>query len=222
MTATIIPWNKPGVAQSLPPMTEITETMVSEAPRVRRRSVLSSTNLDDENTRKEEATPLPVQRIYPHIFDENLSAGQANVHVHNAVRDAQLAVEAFGEPDLQGVATYLGQIAAVMGSAYPLTEFNESLGGVVSFIRRATLAASSAELSRSALNALVYVLQSLVSNPMLDLNEASDLVDKLANEGWQGEHKVADKLVAALLYESALDGHEIQASVCPKLQVPDR
>lgn len=99
-----------------------------------------------------------------------------------------------------------------MGSAYPLTEFNESLGGVVAFVRRATLAASSAELSRSALNALVYALQSLVSNPMLDLDEASDFVDKLANEGWQGEHKVADELVATLLYQSALDDHEIQAS----------
>ncbi|MDQ3775562.1 MAG: hypothetical protein M3461_15035 [Pseudomonadota bacterium] len=211
MTATIIPWNKPGVARLPSAMTEITETTVSEAPRLRRRSAFSSTNLDDEDTRKEEATPLPVERIYPHVFDENLSAGQATVHVHNAVRDAQLAVEAFGEPDLQAVATYLGQIAAVMGSAYPLTEFNESLGGVVAFVRRATLAASSAELSRSALNALVYVLQSLVSNPMLDLNEASDLVDKLANEGWQGEHKVADELVAALLYQSASDDYERQA-----------
>lgn len=230
MTATIIPWNKTlptgpaDVARATQPPVSVnnaTTPMALEPPRLRRSSTFNSTNAVDEAIIREQSGPSPITRIYPHVFDEDLGPGQAYVHIQNAVRDGELAIEAFGEPDLDAVTTHLGQIAAAMRTAYPLTDFNDSLGGVVAFIRRATLVASIGELSRSALNALVYALRSIASNPMLDLEEASDLVDKLANEGWHGEHKVADELVAALIDQSGLDEQIRQALLFPESQVAE-
>lgn len=226
MTATDIRWRKSSMAngtrggddeaKSLASVTEIATVAALDASRMRPRSVLSNTEIDEGSSRTEKSSSPPVERIYPHIFDEDLSAGQANIHIQNAVRAAQLAIEAFGEPDLQAVTTHLGQIAIAMSTAYPLTEFNESLGAVVAFVRRATLVASAPDLSRSALNALVNALQFIASNPMLDLEEASDLVDRLTDEQWQGGHKLADELMAVLLSESELDEHEAQALLFPQ------
>lgn len=141
----------------------------------------------------------PIERVYPHLFDDAGPANQARIFIRKAIRDVQHALESYGEADLESVGSRLMLVATAMSGAHPLTDFNESLGAVVSYIRRAMLAASSTDIQRSALNALVHVLQSVDANPMLDLDEASDLLDQLTSEGWHGEHKALNELIAALL-----------------------
>ncbi|MDO9142319.1 MAG: hypothetical protein Q7U38_18530 [Methylobacter sp.] len=171
---------------------------------------LKSTSLDEDITENDNVR-LPIDRIYPHIFDEDTQTGQAIAIIRNALDDAKLALEDLGEPNFQSVTTRLTQIAAAMSKAYPLTSFNESLGAVIAFIRRATLVASIDEISRPSLNALVHVLQSIALNPMIDLDDASDLVDKLSNEGWRGENGIANQLIAALLDDYELNTDEIES-----------
>jgi len=192
-----------------------------EGVRQRSRSGFNGTGLDetDENF----ATGiLPVERMYPHIFDEDIKSGQALGYIRSAISDAQVAIDAFGEPDLQTVGTRLTQIAVMMSKAHTLTDFNESLGALVSFIRRATLAASSVDVSRSALNALVNVLESAAANPMLDLDEASDLVEKLSDQGWRGEHALANDIVNALVDSSDLTHEVVQALLFPEPQTLEK
>jgi len=140
-----------------------------------------------------------VKRIYPHVFDDEVISGQARVNLLSALDDARLALEAFGEADIQSISTRLTLIATTMSNTHRATEFNESLGAVVSFLRRSMLTASAAEITRPALNALVHVIQHLSNNPMIDLDEAAEMVDKLSTEGWQGEEGFADALISTLL-----------------------
>ncbi len=172
-------------------------------------SGLKSTSLDEDISINDNVK-LSIDRIYPHIFDEGAQTGQAIVFIKNALHDAKLALEAFGVSDFSDVDTRLTQIAAAMNRAYPLTLFNESLGAVISFIRRATLAASIDDISRPSLNALVHVLHSIALNPMIDLDDASDLVEKLSNDGWCGEHGVANQLITALLDDYGLNADEVE------------
>lgn len=163
---------------------------------------------------EQKINPSPIERVYPHLFDDAGPANQFRIYISKALRDAQLALESFGEADLESVGSRLTLVATTMGGAHPLTNFNESLGAVVSFVRRATLTASYADITRSALNALVHVLQSAITDPMLDLDEASDLVDKLSSEGWRGEHGVVNELIAVLLDDLDTEaGAEIQAQL---------
>lgn len=223
MTATIIPWNKSAQINSTEEtsysqlVAPQTFTTISEGVRQRSRGRFSGTGLY-ETAENIETGPLPVERMYPHVFDEDIKSGQALICIRNAISDAQVAVDAFGEPDLQAVGTRLTQIAVTMGKAHALTDFNKSLGALISFIRRATLAASSVDVSRSALNALLNVLELVAVNPMIDLDEASDLVDKLSDEGWHGEHVLADDLVKALVDSSDLTPEDVQALLFPEPQ----
>lgn len=145
--------------------------------------------------------PSPIDRIYPHLFDDCDPSGEARAFVASAILDAQNALEAFGSNELQDLGTQLPLIANAMRKAHSLTTFNESYGAVTSFIRRATIAALPSELSRGALNALISVLHSLSINPMIDLEDAVGLIDTLSAEGWQGEHGAAKALVSALFEE---------------------
>lgn len=205
-----------GKTQSLKPQINATTWDEHEGVRPRRSGGIGSTGLDDVIVENVEVGSLPVERMYPHVFDEDIKAGQCLVYLRSAINDAHDAIDAFGEPDLQAVGTRLAQIAVTMGKAHSLTEFNESLGGVVSFIRRATLVASNDELSRSALNSLLNVLELAAANPMMDLDEASDLVDKLSNEGWHGEHRLANEIIMALVDSSELPADEMQALLFPE------
>lgn len=160
-----------------------------------------------------ETRDLPIERIYPQLFDDSF-AGQVNSHIDRALKDAQLALAAFSEADLEAVGDRLNLIAPAMARTHRLCDFNDSLGAVVSFVRRAVLTTSSADITRPALNALVHVLHSIAANPMIDLDDACDLIDKLSDEGWQGEHGIADMLVAALLdYPDAEGDVEVQAQL---------
>lgn len=224
MTTELLPWRSlPATSieevsrdQHLTSTASATSLTMLDGHHQRRINKLSSTNLLEETTGCDEIGIPPVARIYPQIFDEKLPAGQALVYIHNAHKDAQSALDAFGAPDFQAVATRLAQIAATMAKTHSLTGFNENFGAVVSFIRRATLLVSPEEISRSALNSLIHALRSLSSNPMIDLDESSDLVDTLINEGWQGEHGVADALIAALINETDIETEEKQTLLFPE------
>lgn len=200
-----------GFSPSLQPQFNETTWAEYESVRPRQSSIISVTDLDNKKVEHVKFEPLPVERIYPHVFDEDIKAGQCLVYLRSAIKDADDAIEAFGEPDFQAVGTRLAQIAVAMGKAHSLTEFNESLGGVISFIRRATLIASNDDISRPALNSLLNVLKLSVANPMMDLDEASELVDKLANDGWRGEHALANEIIRALIDSTDLSVEEMQA-----------
>jgi hypothetical protein len=168
-------------------------------------SATRTTRTDQESPRGVESVPISAERIYPHVFDGDLPAGKALVHIGSAMSYARSALDAFAQPDLEAVRSYLAQIAAAMSGAYPKTEFNESLGGVVGFLRRAVLIADTGELTRSALNALSSALRSISENPMLDLDDAADIVELLEKEGWRGGHSLADEIIQLLLGEDEGD-----------------
>ncbi|MCR4304884.1 MAG: hypothetical protein NUV63_11805 [Gallionella sp.] len=193
--------NLPGKITHVSSSSTLTSEPIQTTQKVRLvySSELSRTGRVVEAAEAEQDIKSPIERVYPHLFDDEGPANLVRSYISNALKDAQQALESFGEADLESVGTLLILVATKMSSAHPLSEFNESLGAVVSYVRRATLTASNADITRSALNALVHVLQSASANPMLDLDEASDLVEKLTAEGWHGEHKVVSELVAALL-----------------------
>jgi hypothetical protein len=231
MTSKIIPWVKPlqtspieGIGVSAFQKSQNTATTWSEiVDQFRGQSTnFIGTALDGDHVEINRTGSLPIERIYPHVFDENVKAGQALNYLRSALSDANAAIDAFGIPDLQAVGSRLAQIAATMSKVHSLTDFNESLGGVVSFIRRATLAAANAELSRSTLNCLIHALELMVANPMLDLDEATDLVDNLTNEGWHGEHILANELIRALLDDSELSDDELQTLLFPESEAAVR
>lgn len=224
MTGTVLPWqsaasttkltNLRNESRSLNLATDTASVFLQERPNLRLRSVASSTSVDDEPI-SAEPKPIPVDRIYPHVFDQEVQAGQALAHLRGAQEYVRSASEAFGEPDLEAVETSLAQVAVAMAAAYPLTVFNESLGGVVAFVRRATLAASVDNLSRSSLNALAVALRVVTENPMLDLDDAADVVEKLETEGWQGGHRLANEILASLFDESDMDAQQVQELLFP-------
>ncbi|MBB5411706.1 hypothetical protein HDG34_005667 [Paraburkholderia sp. HC6.4b] len=155
---------------------------------------------DESPTSALSISPGPEQ-VYPHLFDEDTSAGQTRVLVELALNDARLALDSFGQNDFDSIGSRLGLIAASMQKAHRLTTFNESFGSVISYIRRAVLAANSADVTRPGLNALIQALQSLHANPAMDLDDASELVEALSVEGWQGDHDVVNALIAILFSE---------------------
>ena len=150
----------------------------------------------------------PQEQLYPHLFDENLAPGEARMLVISALKDANLALDAFGDGDLAAIESRLALVASTMKRTHHLTSFNESYGSVVSFIRRATLRANPGDVNRSGLNALVQSLDSLSANPSMDLDEAADLIDLLSDEGWKGEHEATSTLLKFLFDESDLNENE--------------
>lgn len=161
---------------------------------------------------------IPVERIYPHVFDENEDTGQAIVNIKIALSDAKLALESYSEADIANINTRLTLIATTMSNTHELTKFNESLGAVVSYIRRATLNTPTDEINLPSLNGLVHVLLTISKNPMIDLNEASELIDKLSDEGWKGDYGFAETLLAAFFDDLEIDTDaSLQASIFDKV-----
>lgn len=177
---------------------------------------VNSTGSDIESTITKQSAEPSIGRIYPHVFDAEDASGQARIYVVKALDDARSALESYGEADLEAVGSRLALIAATMGTCHSFTSFNESMGAVVSFVRRATLAMPSGEVTRPQLNALVHALHSLAANPMVDLDEATDIVDKLEGEGWRGQNGVADALISALLDEVREADEHAQAEFFPE------
>lgn len=141
----------------------------------------------------------PAKRLYPHLFDENESAGKAVALVSKARGDTAKALEAFGEADLEAVDTYLKLVAATMNHAHRLADFNKSFGALVGYIRRACLIVSSADCSRAGLNALAKALGYLEQNPTLTLMDAAKWSEQLRSEGWSGDMPVVERLFQTLV-----------------------
>lgn len=140
----------------------------------------------------------PASRLYPQAFDDGVAEGKARIFIVQSIEDVQTALEAFGNANLEDVGQRLALVATSMAEAHKHTEFNESLGAVLSFVRRAALRASGADQTRATLNALLGALNNAASNPMLDLDDASQLVDSLTNEGWKGELEDTAAFLTAL------------------------
>ena len=204
MTATIVQLPTNGETRVA---TETPSAQANSPSRFKRVSLVAGT-LPESEGQYGTADPTPIERIYPHLFDQNQQAGHALTHLRSATTYAQAAIDAFGEPDLDAVGGSLAQLATALSTAYPLTEFNPSLGGLVAFIRRAVLAAPVTEISRSGLNALQFVLRGASDSPLLDLEDAAEAIDRLEREGWRGENAVADKIVSILLGDSDVDANE--------------
>ena len=148
--------------------------------------------------------PTP-EVIYPHIFDPDAgTTSQAMRLIGQAVNHAQSAVEAYGAGELSEVSSALGLVAAAAASAHASTTFNESLGAVVSYVRRAALTAHVADVSLPQLMALVKALRALREQPMISLEAAAGLIDELEQVGWSGMESDVAAFVKALF--EAIEG----------------
>ena len=142
------------------------------------------------------------RRAYPHLVE----AGQpALALILRSLNDARLALASYDGGDISGAVSRLSVIAVQCAEAHPLTTFNESFGAVVSYIRRATLIANAEEISRPALNSLVLALKQLTVDPMITLRAAGEIIGILSSEGWQGEYRAVDRLLALLSEELESD-----------------
>lgn len=155
------------------------------------------------------APELVTSRAYPHILE---AAQPALALVAKALEDARKALESYDDSDIESVSGRLSLIAVSCADAHSLTRFNESFGAVVSFVRRATLIADSSEVSRPALNVLISVLAQIRKDPNISLMAAGELVGALSEEGWRGEHKVVDQLLALFLSEAEPDATVTEAA----------
>jgi len=119
--------------------------------------------------------------------------------IRQALEDARAAADAYNNVNLREVSSRLGLIATSMARAHLHTEFNECLGAIVSYIRRATLQLDAAQISLAQIVVLIKALSTLLSQPMLNLNAAADLTDEMERTGLRGEHKDVEALIASLL-----------------------
>lgn len=160
---------------------------------------------------------VPIGRLYPQLLDSDTSHGRLSVLVKDALDDCRRAVDSYQAGDVATIDSCLANIAAVMQEAYGQSEFNDNLGAVISFVRRAAIAASAVEVSLSSLNALVNALSSISHNPFMDLSEAADLVDSLSDEGWRGEHQAVSAMLECFIGKSdSIDVHQ-NACLQPEL-----
>ena len=171
------------------------------------------TNFFDKVDKFTEQTPMSIERLYPHIFDSSIESGQVGLSIKSAIEDTRSALESYTESDFLSIQTRLSQIAVSMKKIHKESKFNESLGAAVSFIRKATLAVDVTMLNRNALNALLSALNSLLKNPMLSLRDATEIVDKLEAEGWDGSNPLAEKILASLLSESDITYEQLQTEL---------
>lgn len=186
-----------------------------QKPTTRRIEIASGTGIEIDKSVRSTESLFSTDRLYPHVFDPTSAAGEALVHVQSAINDAQFALDDYGDADLISVSSRLSQVAASMKKAHTHSDFNECFGAVTSFVRRATLAAVPENITRPALNSMLSGLRQLSSNPLLGLDEATDLIDRLSTEGWNGSHSAVEKIISALLTESDLDYEQIQAMLFP-------
>jgi hypothetical protein len=146
-------------------------------------------------------SPVPIARLYPHVFDDAVPEGQSRTHLLSGLADARLAQDAMSESDFDELGFRLGLVANSLRSAHESAPDNIAYRSVVAFIRRAALVAQPTEVSRSALNALAVALRTLSENPLIDLEDAAELSDQLASEGWRGDHAIAKEVIAGMLEE---------------------
>lgn len=197
----------------------------SEPPPQRRgerfvvKSPTPSTGISGDQTPETATDVSPsAERVYPHLYDrEPGSAGIVMTLIVQAASDSEAAVDAFSSADFEELSTRLGIVAAAMAAAHPYTSFNECLGAILSYIRRATLRAEVTSVTLEQLMGLGKILQTLPNMPMIDLDAASGLVDELAAQGWDGEHREVNEFVAQLFQDDAATSDARLTVVAPEL-----
>lgn len=161
--------------------------------------VVSRTSTDSDSPQEATEAIAEAHRIYPHVFDEATNAGEALGYIRAAIQDARDALDDFGDANLQSIGTRLSQIAQLLKKAYSISHANDPFAAVISFLRRATLTLSPEDITFPQLNSLLGALKQIADNPLLSLDEATDLIEKLTSDGWTGEHEAVEKIVTMLI-----------------------
>jgi hypothetical protein len=147
-------------------------------------------------------TPLDVtKRAYPLAYDPEGPAGPALELLNQVNELASSITQAYSEGDMATIGSRLAMIAALLANAYPYTAFNPALGAAVSFLRRATLLADVSQCGFEELMALAKAGRVLAENPLISLDESTDLVMELEGQGWVGADPDVVQFVAALFGE---------------------
>lgn len=141
----------------------------------------------------------PADRLYPHLFGEGAQGGEALSLLCSAGKDCQVALDAYAQGDFEEVGSRLSSVAAATAAAHRLLQFSAPLGAVVGFVRRAVLRSIATEVTRPGLNVLKSTLGRLARAPVLDMNEAAELIDRFASEGWDGELEIVNSAIDLLL-----------------------
>ena len=201
----------PNQNSEAPPVATSTSARDTFVPDVARDKLTPSGQVNVDQTELTGATqfakaayklsPVPISRLYPHAFDDAEPEGQSRAHLLSGLADARLALNAISESDFEELGVRLGIIANSLRSAQESAPNNGAYRSVVAFIRRAALVAQPTEISRAAMNALVLALRALSENPLIDLEDAAELSDQLASEGWRGDHAIAKEIIAGMLEE---------------------
>lgn len=187
------------IGRSAVPETQRTPWSEHKDYRTHRTAVETGKGEPEPDAPQLEAETLSVDRVYPHLYDRGSSTGTAMSLVEKAASDVRGALTAFDGADLATVSSRMASLAAVASSAQTHASFNRSFRATLGFIRRAALVVDSAEVSRSALNSMLTVLNQLSNRPTLDLMGAAELTERLAKEGWHGEHKEVEALIKTLI-----------------------
>lgn len=171
-------------------------------PYQRFRNDLNVTNIGSDYLSDITKELSPIDRVYPHIFDVQTPSGNVLGLLKDSINEATLALEAYSEPDMASLSTHLTKIAVIMSKAHTMADFNRSFSGVISYIRRATLTTPPDQLDRAGLNIMINVLNAILLDPMINLDDASDLTEKLSRQGWTGELDIIEILIQALINDT--------------------
>lgn len=161
--------------------------------------VVSRTSTDSNSPQEATEAIAEAHRIYPHVFDEATNTGEALGYIREAIQDARDALDDFGEVNLQSIGMRLSQIAQLLKKAYSISHANDPFAAVISFLRRAALTLSPEDITLPQLNSLLGALKQIADNPLLSLDEATDLIENLSSNGWTGEHEAVEQIVKMLI-----------------------
>lgn len=150
------------------------------------------------------STKVPTSRLYPHVFDGSTDAGNMLIHLEEAISYTQHAIDSYVSPDLVMATSYLTNVANSMRLAYSYANFNKALRGLISFIRRSTLTTPIEILNLASLNALMSTLNSIISDPLLSFDEATDYLERLSENAWQGENAIVEAVISEMLDDSSM------------------
>jgi hypothetical protein len=142
------------------------------------------------------------RRAYPLAYDPQGPAGPALALLTEVDELARSITDAYSEGDIGTFGSRLAMIAALLAKAYPHTGFNPALGAAVSFLRRATLLADASQCGFEEIMALSKAARHIAENPLIPLEDSTDLVIELEAHGWVGADPEIEALAKALFGES--------------------
>lgn len=138
-------------------------------------------------------------RTYPQYSEPNSDFGLLRQDIERARSDVRLALEEFDGGDIGAMASNLSLAASVLSKSLHLADFNDALGSILAFAKRAMLLTQASEVSRGMLNVLLTTLGQLLDGALLDLDGAAEFADSLAAQGWRGEEVETAKFVAEMI-----------------------